>query len=352
MITFGGVISPMETNISNDVIKTKEIVRFIQKYSIPSFDINELTFLDEKSQKHNYSSIMFASVLGADYVVKIPNYDKLHVFFPIETLIINEIYNNYKIISPYVAQVLGVTIKNKDVMIIIEKGIETFHMFLWRQVKKGEKFTFDVILRYALQICEGIAACHRQNIVHCDIKTDNIIYFPGDCFKLIDFGCSRNVNFGNDTLPCFATQQYSPPESFTEEGFGKYGFTYDVFSFGVILYQLLTLEFGVWNNEEMARKLVEKNKNIPFSMMNLPTQDQIKKSTNFDEFAKTEVHNRPKRKIKVVEDSQEITENSIVNLDSEFLPLVKLCEKCLAIDYNKRPRNCIVVLNELKQIKK
>ena len=93
-------------------------------------------------------------------------------------------------------------------------------------------------LDFGGQLLEGVAYAHRHRIIHCDIKPENVILFPGDRLRLTDFGIAkiaqRTVR-GSGT----GTVGYMAPE----QAMGRPSSGSDVFSAGVILYRMLT---GYW----------------------------------------------------------------------------------------------------------
>jgi NIMA (never in mitosis gene a)-related kinase len=56
---------------------------------------------------------------------------------------------------------------------------------------RGQKFETEEILRYMAQITLGVMAMHSKNILHRDIKTQNIFITQNDILKMGDFGISR-----------------------------------------------------------------------------------------------------------------------------------------------------------------
>jgi len=60
-----------------------------------------------------------------------------------------------------------------------------------KKVTNGQKFTYDEILRYIAQITLALMAMHSRNILHRDIKTQNIFVAKNDILKLGDFGISK-----------------------------------------------------------------------------------------------------------------------------------------------------------------
>ncbi len=95
-------------------------------------------------------------------------------------------------------------------------------------------------------VIEAIYHCHKNNIVFCDLKPDNIIYSNFDkCFKVTDFGSSVAVDpHTKEGIAFTSTPMIAPPEIFDpyNKGVGAYvTFSYDVWSVGTLakmLYQL------------------------------------------------------------------------------------------------------------------
>ncbi|MBO5364948.1 MAG: Stk1 family PASTA domain-containing Ser/Thr kinase [Clostridia bacterium] len=91
----------------------------------------------------------------------------------------------------------------------------------------------------AAQICEGLAAAHKANVVHRDIKPQNIIMTPEGILKVTDFGIARASSQATTTMGGHAigTVHYISPEQ------ARGGYTdqrTDIYSLGVVLYEMLT----------------------------------------------------------------------------------------------------------------
>ncbi len=94
----------------------------------------------------------------------------------------------------------------------------------------------DQLLDLAIQMGEGLAKAHQAGIVHCDIKADNILIDGDGRAKILDFGLAqlKGVSgFGPDTTS--GTPGYMSPEQIEGEGLDP---RTDVFSFGVVLYEM------------------------------------------------------------------------------------------------------------------
>ncbi|KAL4706696.1 hypothetical protein ACJJTC_014451 [Scirpophaga incertulas] len=89
------------------------------------------------------------------------------------------------------------------------------------------------------QICEGIDFVHRQNILHLDMKPENILCLTktGNRIKIIDFGLARFYDPEKKLQVLFGTPEFVAPEvvNFDQIGYGT-----DMWSVGVICYVLLS----------------------------------------------------------------------------------------------------------------
>jgi len=78
---------------------------------------------------------------------------------------------------------------------------------------KGKQFTCDEILRYMAQITLGVMAMHSKNILHRDIKTQNIFIAAAETLKIGDFGISKQVETITPmAMTACGTPYFMPPE--------------------------------------------------------------------------------------------------------------------------------------------
>ena len=96
-------------------------------------------------------------------------------------------------------------------------------------------------LDYGEQILAGLAHAHSHNVIHCDVKPENVILFPNGRVRLTDFGIAK---LAQRTLRASGsgTVGYVAPE----QAMGRPSFRSDVFSTGLVLYRMLTGVLPEW----------------------------------------------------------------------------------------------------------
>ena len=102
------------------------------------------------------------------------------------------------------------------------------------------KFSTDQILRTLAHIVMAVLAMHNKNILHRDIKTQNIFITENGICKLGDFGISRKLNNPDAKAMTIAgTPYFMPPEVCRGN---PYDGKADVWAIGVVLYELIMLK--------------------------------------------------------------------------------------------------------------
>lgn len=96
-------------------------------------------------------------------------------------------------------------------------------------------------LDLADQALAGLAHAHEKKIIHCDIKPENYILFPGNRLKLADFGFAK-ISLRTLKASGSGTIDYIAPE----QAMGRPKFQSDVFSVGLVLYRLLSGKLPEW----------------------------------------------------------------------------------------------------------
>lgn len=112
--------------------------------------------------------------------------------------------------------------------------------------------------KYAAQICNAIEHAHRKNIVHRDIKPHNIMLTKDDTIKVTDFGIARAVTSSTIVRQgnVIGSVHYFSPEQACG---GAVDFKSDIYSIGVVLYEMLTgrVPFEAENSVAVAKMHVD-----------------------------------------------------------------------------------------------
>jgi serine/threonine protein kinase/Tfp pilus assembly protein PilF len=109
----------------------------------------------------------------------------------------------------------------------------------------------DEILNITKQICEGLFEAHKADIVHRDIKPENILIDGRGRVKILDFGLAKlkGVSKLTKESSTLGTIQYMSPEQIQGKEVDQRS---DIFSLGVVLYELLTGEVPFTGDYESA----------------------------------------------------------------------------------------------------
>lgn len=102
--------------------------------------------------------------------------------------------------------------------------------------KKGQ-LAYNEVISIAIQVGRGIEAAHKKNIVHRDIKPQNIIISKEGKVKVTDFGIARAASSNTINADIMGSVHYSSPEQARN---GYVGFQSDIYSLGIVMYEMIT----------------------------------------------------------------------------------------------------------------
>ena len=126
-----------------------------------------------------------------------------------------------------------------------------------------ESLEFKTSIEFAIQTAQGLTHAHEQGIIHRDIKPSNLL-IGEQGVKIVDFGIARSLQGGTltQTGAIIGTPTYMSPEQARGE---KADEKTDIYSLGVVLYQLLTgkLPYEGENALEILQKVINQEPTPP-----------------------------------------------------------------------------------------
>ena len=156
-----------------------------------------------------------------------------------------------------VVKLLDTIETEKYILLIMENVLGGDLLTFIKKRNKLQEKTAKFIFK---QLLQSIKYIHSKNIVHRDIKLDNILIDLNNNIKLCDFGVGKCITNNNEILSeqC-GTPAYIAPEVVSGDGYS--GFPVDIWSSGIVLYSLLmgSIPFKAQNLNELQGLIMSEN---------------------------------------------------------------------------------------------
>ena len=148
-------------------------------------------------------------------------------------IIYDEINIHSKLLHENIIKVYNIFEDEESINIIMEYAQNGNLYQLIKKEKNGfsETKAFD----YFIQMINAVYYLHSNNIIHRDIKPENILISKDNKLKLCDFGWAKELTLENRSTFC-GTMEYMAPEIVGSE---NYDYSVDIWSLGILLYELL-----------------------------------------------------------------------------------------------------------------
>ena len=179
--------------------------------------------------------------------------------------------------------------------------------------------SFDESLDYMLQVLEGMSYVHSTGIIHNDLKPDNLYLIYDGTIRICDFGIASHIS-SKEEKHILGTVNYLAPEVIQNK---KYSIQSDIYSLGIIFYELLTgdLPFEGNNAQEVIEAHVKgKEVSTQYRLLNSYNRDidfVINKAIN------RSANNRYKTDKEFIADLNKIKNHEPIVKDSFFKRLFK-----------------------------
>lgn len=107
-------------------------------------------------------------------------------------------------------------------------------------LKKREKFRWQEVIKFGIQICDALDCAHERGIIHRDLKPANLMLSTDGTLKLADFGIARDVGATGLTATgrTVGTCEYMAPEQI--RGDPPVSHKTDLYALGCVLFELLS----------------------------------------------------------------------------------------------------------------
>ena len=148
---------------------------------------------------------------------------------------LHEVQVAAKLKHPNILSVLNASYIDDHFVIAMELGDESLADRVERRISATRAMDL------AGQALAALAYAHEHKIIHCDIKPENFILFPGNRLKLADFGFAK-ISLRTLKASGSGTIDYIAPE----QAMGRPKFQSDVFSMGLVLYRLFSGKLPEW----------------------------------------------------------------------------------------------------------
>ena len=199
--------------------------------------------LHGSSRSHVYLAL--DKETGTKVVIKTPSIDLQNDKAYLERFLMEE-WIAIRMNSPYLIKSYLPT-RKRNFLYNVTEFIEGQTLTQW--MIDNPKPSLEVVRNITEQIAKGLLAMHRQEMIHQDLRPENIMIDASGTVKIIDFGSTRvegiaDINSFIEQENLQGTAQYSAPEYFIGEmGSSKS----DLYSLGLIVYQMISgkLPYGV-----------------------------------------------------------------------------------------------------------
>ncbi|XP_065043815.1 serine/threonine-protein kinase STY46-like isoform X7 [Musa acuminata AAA Group] len=200
-------------------------------------DVWEINFqllkFGNKVASGSYGDLYRGTYCSQDVAIKVLKPERVNVDMQQEFA--QEVFIMRKVRHKNVVQFIGACTKPPSLCIVTEfMSGGSVYDFLHKQ--KGV-FKLPALLRVAIDVSKGMNYLHQNNIIHRDLKAANLLMDENEVVKVADFGVARVKAESGVMTAETGTYRWMAPEVIEHK---PYDHKADVFSFGIVMWELLT----------------------------------------------------------------------------------------------------------------
>ena len=182
--------------------------------------------------------------------------------------------------SPFIVQLYGACFEQKYALVM--EYMERGSLYTFLEQTKANPMGWNVRYQIGLDIGRGLSFLHNKNIVHSDMKSLNVLLDKDYRAKITDFGLAKvktsNATTKSSASPVGGSIRWMAPELF-EQSDAKSTKESDVFSYGVVLYELDAhkVPFESLRNEVVPFRVMNRDREKPSADTPKPIADMMEK---------------------------------------------------------------------------
>lgn len=163
-----------------------------------------------------------------------------------------------RLVHPYIINIYDVVSEGSNQYIVMEyvDGVTL------KEYMQEHKLSLNAVLEIAVRLADALQHAHSHNIIHCDIKPQNVLLDKNMNPKIADFGIAKMVT--NQTMvyskSVMGSVHYISPE---QASGGKITVSSDVYSLGVVLFEMLTGKVPYIGPTAVAVAMMHVEKPVP-----------------------------------------------------------------------------------------
>lgn len=163
-----------------------------------------------------------------------------------------------RLIHPYIINIYDV-VSEGDIQYIIMEYVDGVTL---KEYLKEHKLPLNAVLEISVRLADALQHAHSRNIIHCDIKPQNILIDKYLNPKITDFGIAKMISNQTTvyTAAVMGSVHYISPEQAVG---GKITASSDVYSLGVVLFEMLTGQVPFTGNTAVSVAMMHAEKPVP-----------------------------------------------------------------------------------------